>query len=195
MTESLFSVRNTLKAIALVILAGILFFTVKNSVVISQGNASIQSKQLETLTHILISQAALSASQMITEKDQDQLLDFANQLAHEHLVHDATIYDAQGVTLAASDKASSAREILGLDTPLATARIGRQQLVEPIYDQHGVAGFIRITFENGKVTAISNHHYRKSDRYMYIMIIANFIAGMLFILILQRQSNRKRING
>ncbi|MDP5254923.1 MULTISPECIES: YtjB family periplasmic protein [unclassified Vibrio] len=195
MTESLFSVRNTLKAIALVILAGILFFTVKNSVVISQGNASIQSKQLETLTHILISQAALSASQMITEKDQDQLLDFANQLAHEHLVHDATIYDAQGVTLAASDKASSAREILGLDTPLATARIGRQQLVEPIYDQHGVAGFIRITFENGKVTAISNHHYRKSDRYMYIMIIANFIAGMLFVLILQRQSNRKRING
>ncbi len=193
MTESLFSVRNTLKAIALILLAGILFFTVKNSVVISQGNASIQSKQLETLTHILISQAALSASKMVTDNDQDQLLDFANQLAHEKLVHDATIYDAQGVTLAASDKASSARDILGLDTPLATARIGRQQLVEPIYDQHGVVGFIRITFENGKVTAISNHHYRKSDRYMYMMIIANFIAGMLFILILQRQANRKRV--
>lgn len=193
MTESLFSVRNTLKAIALILLAGILFFTVKNSVVISQGNASIQSKQLETLTHILISQAALSASKMVTDNDQDQLLDFANQLAHEKLVHDATIYDAQGVTLAASDKASSARDILGLDTPLATARIGRQQLVEPIYDQHGVVGFIRITFENGKVTAISNHHYRKSDRYMYMMIIANFIAGMLFILILQRQANRKRL--
>ncbi|MGR5210377.1 YtjB family periplasmic protein [Vibrio rotiferianus] len=192
MSESLFSVRNALRILALILLCVMFFITIKNSVVISKGNEKIQAQQLETLTKVLISQASLSASEMIINKDQERLLKLTNQLAQDRLVFDATIYDAEGIRLASSEKALSVREVLGLDTPLATASIGRQQLVEPVYGDNTLIGFVRVTFETGRVTAISDHHYRKSDRYMYIMILMSFIGGMLFIMILRRQTIRRK---
>ncbi|MBR9788117.1 MAG: SMP protein [Vibrionaceae bacterium] len=192
MSESLFSVRNALRILALILLCVMLFITIKNSVVISKGNEKIQAHQLETLTKVLISQASLSASEMIVNNDQERLLQLSNQLAQDRLVFDATIYDAQGVRLASSEEALSVREVLGLDTPLATASIGRQQLVEPIVADDSVVGFVRVTFETGRVTAISDHHYRKSDRYMYMMVLMSFVCGMLFIMILRRQSIRRK---
>ncbi|EII5413590.1 YtjB family periplasmic protein [Vibrio alginolyticus] len=192
MSESLFSVRNALRILALILLCVMLFITIKNSVVISKGNEKIQAQQLETLTKVLISQASLSASEMILTKDQEQLLQLTNQLAQDRLVFDATIYDAQGVRLASSEEALSVREVLGLDTPLATASIGRQQLVEPVFADGALIGFVRVTFETGRVTAISDHHYRKSDRYMYMMVLMSFVCGMLFILILRRQPIRRK---
>ncbi len=192
MSESLFSVRNALRILALILLCVMLFMTIKNSVVISKGNEKIQAHQLETLTKVLISQASLSASEMIVNNDQERLLQLTNQLAQDRLVFDATIYDAQGVRLASSEEALSVREVLGLDTPLATASIGRQQLVEPVIADDAVIGFVRVTFETGRVTAISDHHYRKSDRYMYLMVLMSFVCGMLFIMILRRQPIRRK---
>ena len=192
MSESLFSVRNALRILALILLCVMLFITIKNSVVISKGNEKIQAQQLVTLTKVLISQASLSASEMILTKDQERLLQLTNQLAQDRLVFDATIYDAQGVRLASSEEALSVREVLGLDTPLATASIGRQQLVEPVFADGALIGFVRVTFETGRVTAISDHHYRKSDRYMYMMVLMSFVCGMLFILILRRQPIRRK---
>lgn len=191
---SLFSLRNAFRILILALLVVMFITTIKNSVVISKGNEKIQSRQLETLTKVLISQAALSASEMITQQDQERLLKLTNQLSQDRLVFDATIYDAEGVRLASSDKALTAREVLGLDTPLSTASIGRQQLLEPVFNDGNIIGFVRITFETGKVTAISDHHYRKSDRYMYLMLIMSFLSGMLIVAILRRKPRDKREN-
>ena len=187
MKTSLFSLRLFLKGIAILLLILMFAYTAQNSVRISKGNEQIQSRQLETLTKLLATQAAMSASSMIAGSDQERLLKLTNQLAQERLVFDATIYNSEGVKLASSSDAKSAREILGLDTPLETASIGRLQLVEPILDDDRLIGYVRITFEKGMVTAISDHHYRKSDRYMYLMIIMSFISGVLITLILRRK--------
>ncbi|AMF95240.1 YtjB family periplasmic protein [Vibrio fluvialis] len=194
MDGSLFSFRMVIRILAVLLLAAMFFTTIKNSVVISKGNERIQANQLETLTKVLITQASLSASSMITDQDQERLLALTNQLAQERLVFDATIYDSEGVKLAASDSALSVREVLGLDTPLQTASIGRQQLVEPVMHDGSLIGFVRITFETGKVTAISDHHYRKSDRYMYLMLLMSFISGVLLTLLLRRKPKNKGEN-
>ncbi len=191
MKTSLFPLHLFLKGIAIIFLVLMFIYTARNSVLISKGNEQIQSHQLETLTKLLASQAAMSASDMIADNDQEHLLKLTDQLAQERLVFDATIYNAEGVKLAASENAKSAREILGLDTPLETASIGRLQLVEPILKEDSLIGYIRITFEKGMVTAISDHHYRKSDRYMYIMILMAFISGVLITLILRRKPKVK----
>ncbi|MEG3221510.1 YtjB family periplasmic protein [Vibrio gigantis] len=195
MNESLFSIRNALRMLALILLATMFVVTIKNTVVISKGNEKIQAKQLETLTKMLISQASLSASKMITQQDQERLLELTNQLSQDRLVFDTTIYDAEGIRLASSEKALSVREVLGLDTPLSTASIGRQQLVEPIYSpEKTIIGFIRVTFETGKMTAISDHHYRKSDRYMIGMVLMGFVSGVLFIMLIRRRPTKSGEN-
>ncbi|WP_073585887.1 YtjB family periplasmic protein [Vibrio quintilis] len=188
MNGSLFSLRVVLRIIAVFCLVAMFFFMAENSVMISKGNERIQANQLETLTKLLISQAALTASEFLSEQDEKRLKALTNQLSKDRLVFDATVYDAEGVLVASSDSALSVRDVLGLDTPLQTARIGRQQLVEPVINEGNVIGFIRITFETGKVTAISDHHYRKSDRYMYMMIVTSFISGLLLAFLLRKRS-------
>ncbi|ASI90043.1 MULTISPECIES: YtjB family periplasmic protein [Vibrio] len=194
MDGSLFSFRNFLRLVALCLIAAMVFFITTNSFVISKGNERIQANQLEVLSKVLISQASLSARQMLIDQDQERLGALTNQLAQERLVLDATVYDSEGVKIAASTDAKTAREVLGLDTPLSTASIGRQQLVEPIINDHTIIGFVRITFETGKVTAISDHHYRKSDRFMYMMILMSFISGVLLMVILRKQPKTKGEN-
>ncbi|WED21211.1 YtjB family periplasmic protein [Vibrio sp. JC009] len=194
MKNSLFSLRLFIKGIAIILLILMFLYTAQNSVVISKGNEKIQSHQLETLTKVLATQAALSASDMIANNDQVRLLKLTDQLAKEKLVFDATIYDAEGVKLASSENAVSAREILGLDTPLETASIGRLQLVEPVFHDNAQIGYVRITFEKGRVTAFSDHHYRNSDRYMYTMILMGFASGLLLAMILRRKRKPKGEN-
>ncbi|WP_375751146.1 YtjB family periplasmic protein [Vibrio sp. HN007] len=194
MKSSLFSFKLFMKSLAIVLLVLMFLYTAKNSVVISKGNEKIQSHQLETLTKVLVSQAALSASEPIATNDQERLLKLAYQLATEELVFDATIYDAEGVKLASSENAKSAREILGLDTPLQTASIGRLQLIEPVFHDNVQIGYVRMTFEKGRVTAFSDHHYRNSDRYMYTMIFMGFLSGLLLAMILRRTKKPKGEN-
>ncbi|EOW9362365.1 YtjB family periplasmic protein [Vibrio cholerae] len=190
MDGSLFSFRVVVRVSTVLAVAVMFFITIQNSVVISKGNERIQANQLETLTKVLITQAAMSAGSMIADQDQERLLALTNQLATDRLVFDASIYDSEGVLLAASDSALSVREVLGLDTPLHTASIGRQQLVEPVVHDGSLIGFVRITFETGKVTAISDHHYRKSDHNMYWMLLMSFVSGVLLTLLLRRRPKK-----
>ncbi|ENM5741478.1 YtjB family periplasmic protein [Vibrio metoecus] len=190
MDGSLFSFRVVVRVATVFAVAVMFFITIQNSVVISKGNERIQANQLETLTKVLITQAAMSAGSMIADQDQERLLALTNQLATDRLVFDASIYDSEGVLLAASDSALSVREVLGLDTPLHTASIGRQQLVEPVVHDGSLIGFVRITFETGKVTAISDHHYRKSDHNMYWMLLMSFVSGVLLTLLLRRKPKK-----
>ncbi|GHX72830.1 smp protein, putative [Vibrio cholerae] len=190
MDGSLFSFRVVVRVSTVFAVAVMFFITIQNSVVISKGNERIQANQLETLTKVLITQAAMSAGSMIADQDQERLLALTNQLATDRLVFDASIYDSEGVLLAASDSALSVREVLGLDTPLHTASIGRQQLVEPVVHDGSLIGFVRITFETGKVTAISDHHYRKSDHNMYWMLLMSFVSGVLLTLLLRRRPKK-----
>ncbi|MEL7293727.1 MAG: YtjB family periplasmic protein [Pseudomonadota bacterium] len=192
MDSSLFSFRIAIKVLGTLCLIAMVATIAINSVKITKGNEQIQANQLETLTDILISQASLSASDLIVAQDQEQLLKLTNQLAQDNLVVDATIYDAEGVKLAASDNGKTVREMLGLDTPLQTARIGKQQLVEPVIRDNNVIGFVRITFETGKLTAFSDHYYRKSDRYMYTMVGLSFVAGLLIALIFRRKPTKRK---
>lgn len=192
MSTSLFSFRSFLRLLAMAVLAVLFVLMIQNSVVISKGNEQIQTRQLETLTNILVSQAALSASNMLVNEEQERLLQLTEQLSKDPLVFDATIYDAEGVKLASSQNAQPVRATLGLDTPLGTANIGRQQLVEPIVHDGNQIGFVRITFEKGRVTAISDHHYRNSDRMMYLMILISFFSGVLISFLMRRQVRKSR---
>ncbi|WP_406731895.1 YtjB family periplasmic protein [Vibrio scophthalmi] len=194
MDSSLFSFRMAIRVLVILFLIAGAAMIAVNSVKITKGNEQIQANQLETFTKVLISQASLSAGTMISEGDQERLLRLTNQLSQDKLVFDATIYNAEGIRLASSDKAKSVREILGLDTPLETARIGRQQLVEPIMHDNSIVGFIRMTFETGKLTAFSDHYYRKSDRYMYSMVGVSFVAGFLLAFIIRRKPKNKGEN-
>lgn len=194
MDNSLFSWRHFIRIALVILIAALFVATINNSVIISKGNETIQTNQLKVLTNLLTSQAAMSAEQLIQQDDQDGLFNLVNQIAKEKLVYNASIYDVQGRLLASSSD-ESVRETIGLDTPLGTARLGRQQLISPIInsDERQI-GFVRMTFERGQVTAVSDHYYRNSDHLMYLMILMSFAAGVSLTVLIMRRSKQKTEN-
>lgn len=176
-----------MKMLVATITIGCLIATLRNSTLISQGNEKIQNKQIHSLSRTMIRQAALAAADSIIAEDQEALLTLAHDWAKESLILDATIYDVEGVKLASSEGAVSVNQIVGLNTPLSVASIGRQQLIEPVLDGGNMIGFIRLTLEKSKLTAYADHHYRKSDRLMYSMLLMTFIAGIGVAVLFRRK--------
>ena len=99
---------------------------------LTQRNYQMLSEQTQTLSRMLVRQAAENAASDITDNNQDQLQKLVNNLSGEPLILDATIYNIEGVTLAKTDNSMPLPQLTGLSTPLAMASIGRQQIVEPI---------------------------------------------------------------
>ena len=86
MESSLFSFRMAVRALAILSLIAMVAVIGVNSVKITKGNEQIQKNQLETLIKVLVSQASLSAGDMIVNQDQERLLKLTNQLAQDNLV-------------------------------------------------------------------------------------------------------------
>lgn len=68
MEPSLFSFRIALRALAILSLIAMMGVIGINSVKITKGNEQIQKNQLETLIKVLVSQASLSAGDMIANQ-------------------------------------------------------------------------------------------------------------------------------
>lgn len=181
--SSIFSFRKVMMACAVIALVAVLAVIGVNSVKISNSNAKIQYKQLDILTNLLISQASMSASHLMATNNLPELQRLVDDLTKEALVENASVYDEKGSRLISSHSKGTVRDFLGYDAPLNTANIGFEQLVSPIVVGNKLSGFIRLTFNTGKIKAISEYHYRKTDRYMYTMIGMSFMIGMLFCIL------------
>ncbi|MBB1313991.1 YtjB family periplasmic protein [Aliivibrio sp. SR45-2] len=181
-----------IKSLMLLSLIAFSYFILINSTVISDNNQIIQNKQLQDLSRTMTRQAALFAVDSIKKDDHEALLQLTNNLAKENLVFDATIYDAEGGVLSKSSNALTASQITGINTPLSIDGIGRQQLIEPIVKDERVLGFLRITFEKSTLTGFANHHYRKSDRLMFGMLIISLVSGMFIMAILKKREDSSK---
>ncbi|KAB2824274.1 YtjB family periplasmic protein [Aliivibrio finisterrensis] len=180
------------KSLMLISLLAFSYFILINSTVISDNNQIIQNKQLQDLSRTMVRQAALFSVENIKQDNHEGLLQLANNLATEPLVFDATIYDAEGGILAKSDNALTASQITGLYTPLSIDGIGRQQLIEPIIKEDRLLGFLRVTFEKSTLTGFANHHYRKSDRLMFGMLIISLVSGMMIMALLRKKERSSK---
>lgn len=174
-----------IKGLMFVSLITFSYFIIKNSTIISNSHQLIQNNQLQKIARTLTRQTALFAIDNIKNNHYYTLAQLTNNLADEPLIFDATIYNAAGEMLVSSKEALNTSQITGLNTPLSTDRIGRQQLVEPIIENNRLLGFLRITFEKSTLVGFANHYYRKSDRLMFAMLITSLISGMLLITILR----------
>ncbi|SMY17696.1 YtjB family periplasmic protein [Photobacterium aquimaris] len=154
---------------------------------LSQQNYQLLSEQTQTLSQIIVRQAAQNAALDIENKDQDQLQLLVQNLTTEPLILDASIYNLEGVVLAKTKAAMPLEQLTGLSTPLAMASIGRQQIVEPILLNGHIIGFIRITLEHDKLLTHAYTQMATMTAIIRGLIIAALILGGLLMLVFSRQ--------
>ncbi|MGY5452188.1 YtjB family periplasmic protein [Agarivorans sp. MS3-6] len=146
--------------------------------------------QTEKLARSLTSLAALNAAGYIGENNQDDLTELVNALVKEHFVKDATIYNHQGLRLAASQLALPLSQILPLagnsHTPLEG--LGRRPYIAEIRGENGDnLGYLRITLEHTALLAEANTYITRGQSKIMIMFLMSISIGFLLTRVLSRK--------
>ncbi|MCD9471306.1 YtjB family periplasmic protein [Photobacterium phosphoreum] len=154
---------------------------------LSQQNYQMLSEQTQTLSKIIVRQAAQNAALDLENKDQHQLQLLVKNLATEPLILDASIYNLEGVALAKTKAAMPLEQLTGLSTPLAMASIGRQQIAEPILLNGHIIGFMRITLEHDKLLTHAVAQMASMTAIIRGLMASALILGGLLMLVFSRQ--------
>ncbi|OOF41427.1 hemolysin regulation protein AhpA [Rodentibacter mrazii] len=142
---------------------------------ISSQFASVN--QVANLSHILVRQQAnLFSVLLVNNTESEKLKENLDNFVQEHFVLDASIYNAQGKLLAQSTDSESLRLHLGLETN-EEENTG-QQIVEPIYSNLGIQGFLRVTFD-GQYAQTSQSKINQIFRQLYGELIVVFLLGVV----------------
>ena len=152
---------TTIIVLSLTALAVILF-GVKQFKLSSQF-ASVN--QVANISHILVRQQANLFSVLLTNNAKtEQLTDNLDQIVKEDFILDASLYDGEGKLLAQS------REMR--NSPDAN----NQQIVEPLYAQSGIKGFLRVTIDS-QYTQSNQSKINQIFHQLYGELIIVFLLG------------------
>lgn len=143
---------------------GVILFGVKQFKLSSQF-ASVN--QVANISHILVRQQANLFSVLLTNNAKtEQLTDNLDQIVKEDFILDASLYDGEGKLLAQS------REMR--NSPDAN----NQQVVEPLYAQSGIKGFLRVTIDS-QYTQSNQSKINQIFHQLYGELIIVFLLGAL----------------
>ncbi len=141
---------------------GVILFGVKQFKLSSQF-ASVN--QVANISHILVRQQANLFSVLLTNNAKtEQLTDNLDQIVKEDFILDASLYDGEGKLLAQS------REMR--NSPDAN----NQQIVEPLYAQSGIKGFLRVTIDS-QYTQSNQSKINQIFHQLYGELIIVFLLG------------------
>lgn len=107
------------------------------------GSKLASINQVTNLSHLLVRQQANLFALMLTKNAQnDELVEALDSFAKQDFVLDANLYSPTGSLLAQSKNALELKTLLRQGEKSST-----QQIVEPIFVQQDLVGFLRITFD------------------------------------------------
>lgn len=192
----MYSVRE--KSVRLILLLGIVVISVVTLTVVlfginqfKFGSQLASINQVSNLSHILVRQQANLFSTLLAENaSSEKLTDLLNSFSREKFVLDASVYSGSGELLAQSKNALNLRQQLGLDGEQNGLKT--QQIVEPIFDQDNIIGFLRVTFDGqyGQTTESNiNHQFR----YLYAEIIVVLLVGLVMASSIHYAFRRRKI--
>lgn len=133
--------------------------------------------QVSNLSHLLVRQQAKLFSLMLVKNVKDEeLIDALNVFSKEEFVIDANLYSATGSLIAQSQYSQPFHPSTNKQASLPDT----QQIVEPIFSQEELVGFLRVTFDSqyGQTT---QSKVNELFHLLYAELIILFLSGGLFI--------------
>ena len=141
---------------------GVILFGVKQFKLSSQF-ASVN--QVANISHILVRQQANLFSVLLTNNAKtEQLTDNLDQIVKEDFILDASLYDGEGKLLAQSREMRNSSDA------------NNQQIVEPLYAQSGIKGFLRVTIDS-QYTQSNQSKINQIFHQLYGELIIVFLLG------------------
>ncbi|ATF09690.1 YtjB family periplasmic protein [Candidatus Enterovibrio altilux] len=156
---------------------------------LNNHNHHMLYEQTELLSRVILRQAANTAYSAVVNDEIEVLDSLVARLQADKLIFDATIYDQRGNRLVSSIGAMPLEQLAGISIPLSVASIGRHQLVEPIFRDGHMAGFVRITLEHAKIIKATSNRLEQNINLVRSMMLIAIITGGLLILAFANRNN------
>ena len=179
--STIFAVILLCLAILATILTGINHFRI--------GSQLAGINQVSNLSHLLVRQQAKLFSLMLVKNvKNEELIDALNVFAKEEFVIDANLYSATGALIARSQH--SKPFLPSVDKPSSLPYT--QQIVEPIFSQEELVGFLRVTFDSqyGQTTQTK---VNELFHLLYGELVILFLSGGLFVSCFYYFSRRRSV--
>lgn len=107
------------------------------------GSQLASVNQVSNLSHLLVRQQANLFSMMLVRNvKSEDLVEALDAFSKEDFVIDANLYSPSGTLIAQSRNALEFKSLIQQDEEPVT-----QQIVEPIFSQQDLVGFLRVTFD------------------------------------------------
>ena len=133
--------------------------------------------QVSNLSHLLVrQQAKLFSLMLVRNVKNEELIEALDTFSEEEFVIDANLYSPTGVLIAQSRNAQTFKPLAQSNELPSTT----QQIVEPIFAQQDLVGFLRVTFDSqyGQTT---QSKVNELFHLLYGELIILFLAGGLFV--------------
>lgn len=141
------------------------------------GSQLAAVNQVSNLSHLLVrQQAKLFSLMLVKNAKNEELVDALNLFAKEEFVINANLYSTTGSLLAQSQHSQPFTPLIDKTSSLPNT----QQIVEPIFSQDELVGFLRVTFDSqyGQTTQTK---INELFHLLYGELLILFLAGGLFV--------------
>lgn len=150
------------------------------------GSQLASVNQVANLSHVLVRQQTNIFSLMLVKNAKNEdLIEALDNFAKEDFVIDANLYAPDGSLIAQSQQAKSLKQHF-------TENVNTQQIVEPIFAEQDLLGFLRVTFDShyGQTT-----HSKINELFhrLYGELIILVLASGLFMSCIHTYWKRKTI--
>ena len=153
---------------------------------LTEKNYALLHKQTETLSRMVVRQAAQIAYEAIRFDNSKGLKKLAQRLENEKYIFDVTIYDREGNHLISSNNSSAVTEVAGLNQNHAIVSVGRHQFVEAIAVNGDFLGFLRVTLEHNKIVKDAANQFHQTQDSMHKLLLVAIVTGAILMLNLSK---------
>ena len=184
MNKKMYYLLRTLQILSLIIVCAVIIY--QFSMLKSTAN-QIKYQQTEKFAYSLTNLAAAEATRYLSHKKVKDLQLLIDDLSHDPIVRDATVYDDLGQILYQSENVLPLPSLLKINTDDEQQAEGVIPYIAELYKENKKIGYIRITLEQEKILSLIHDYQEKSSSTMLLLLILSFVAGTILMALFFRR--------
>lgn len=184
MNKKMYYLLRTLQIVSLIIISAVIAY---QFTMLKSTSNQIKYQQTERFSYSLTNLAAAEATRYLAQKKLKDLQLLIDDLSHDPIVRDATIYDDLGRIVYQSEDVLALQTLLNLNDDNSSQAQGVIPYIAELYTENKKIGYIRITLEQDKILSLIHDYQEKSLSTMWLLLVLSFAAGAILMALFFRR--------
>lgn len=183
MMKKMFYLLRALQIIGLIAICSVIVFQL--STLQSTAN-ELKYKQTKKFAASITNLAAAESTRYLINDKHEDLQLLIDNLSHDPIVRDATIYNELGQVSYHSENVIPLENVLKINDNILSIN-GVEPYVVELYKEDNKIGYIRITIEQKKILSLIENYEEKGVSTMLLLLTLAFVGGLILMALFFRR--------